>query len=80
MKITLTPTLPLRLVSNQYLPNGFGRPASTYYYIVDANGLIFHINDKKWRKKSLIEMNKYIYHTESGAQTSLNYLTERFQS
>lgn len=74
--ITTTPQLPLRIESNQYLPNGFGRPASTYYYITDANGLIFH-QDKKWRSHPLIEMTKYIYRTESSAQISMDYLTER---
>jgi len=73
-----TPTFPLRIENNQYLPNGFGKPAASYYYIVDANGLIFHIHDKKWRSKSLIEMNKFVYRTESSAKISMDYLTERF--
>ncbi len=60
-------------MSNQY---GF-MPAKTYYYIVDADGFIFH-QDKKWRKKCLVEMNKYAYRTESSAQISADHLTERF--
>lgn len=27
-----------RMLGNQYLPNGFGRPASTYYYFVNSEG------------------------------------------
>ncbi len=27
----------LQIKDNQYLPNGFGKPASTYYYIVDVD-------------------------------------------
>lgn len=72
--ITTQPTLPLSIKSNQY---GYS-PAKTYFYIVDANNLIFH-RDKKWRKKSLIEMNKYAYCTESSAQISMGCLTERFK-
>lgn len=71
--ISETPTLPLSVKSNQY--GAF--PAKTYYYIVDANGLIFH-QDKKWRSKCLIEITKYAYRTESSALISLEYLKERF--
>lgn len=70
--ITAQPTLPLSIKSNQY--GAF--PCKTYYYITDANGLIFH-QDKKWRSKCLIEMNKYAYRTESSAKISMDYLTER---
>lgn len=68
-----TPVMPLRVESNQY-----GWPCRTYYYIVDANGFIFHQKDKVWRKKPLIEMTTYIYRTESSAETTLQYLTTRF--
>lgn len=27
---------------NQYLPDGFGRPAATYYYVVDEKGKTIH--------------------------------------
>lgn len=70
MKPELKPTLPLSILSNQY---GYS-PCKTYYYIVDANGLIFHHKDKKWRKKSLIEMTTYMYREETSAWTALEHL------
>lgn len=73
--ITDNPTLPLRVMNNQYMPGGY---VSTYYYIVDANGYIFHITDKKWRKKELRDMKHWKYNTQSSAETTVGYLTNRF--
>lgn len=59
---------------NQYLPNGFGRPASTYYYIVDNEGKTYHHRDGKWRKKELIEMTTYAYYSHESAQNDVDKL------
>lgn len=73
MKTNLsTPGLPLRVTNTQYLPNGFGRPASTIYFLVDANGYTFHISDHKWRKKCLIEMNTHAFRSEDLANKYLD--------
>lgn len=65
------PTLPLKVTNTQYLPNGFGRPAATMYFLVDANGYTFHISDHKWRKKSLIEITTHRFATEEIANVYL---------
>jgi len=69
MKVKTMPTLPLAISSNQV------SPSFTYYYIVDADGFIFH-QDKKWRVKPLSELKKFAYRTESSATISMDYLTE----
>jgi len=47
--------------SNQYLPNGFGRPAATYYYITNEAGEVYHHRDDKFRKKPLKDVSTYWY-------------------
>lgn len=47
--------------SNQYLPNGYGKPAATYYYIVNEAGEIYHHKDNKFRKKELKDITTYWY-------------------
>jgi len=49
------------------LSNQYGRPAKTYYYIVDNDAKIFHHKDKKWRKKELSQMWTYAFGTEKSA-------------
>ncbi len=56
------------IVSNQYLPDGFGRAASTYYYIVDSEGRIFHHKDKKWRIKKLKDITTFYFKSEDEAR------------
>lgn len=67
---TNTPTLPLTVKSNQY-----SYPCKTYYYIVDASGLIYHYSDGKWRAKSLMELWTHAYSTEFAAIYALSVLT-----
>ena len=44
---------------NQYLPNGLGNPAATYYYVVDDKGKTIHKNTHKpYRGK---QMNNYAF-------------------
>lgn len=62
------PTLPVSIKSNQY-----GFPCKTYYYIIDANGLIFHEGDCKWRKKCLIQLWTYAYRDKDKANKQVNY-------
>jgi hypothetical protein len=65
------------ILNNQYLPNGFGRPAASYYYIVDAEGRIFHHHDSKWRKKALINVDKYWFHSEQDARDYVKVLEDK---
>jgi hypothetical protein len=67
-----SPKLP-KIKSNQYWPNGFGSPCSTYYYIVDEIGRIFH-HDKKWRIKPLNDLTKYYFKSLSSAEDKLKEL------
>lgn len=60
----------MQVKSNQY-----GFPCSTYWYIVDNAGNIYH-KDGKWRKKSLIELWSYGFKTEQEAVDILNTLTK----
>lgn len=71
-QIITTPTLPLKITNTQYLPNGFGRPATTMYFLVDANGYTYHKSDNKWRKKTLIEINTHSFFSENAAQFYFN--------
>lgn len=74
--ITAEPQLPLRVTNTQYLPNGFGRPAATVYFLVDANGYTFHISDHKWRKKCLIEMNTHVFRSQEMADKYLQIYSD----
>ncbi len=72
---TNTPQLPLTVKSNQY---GYS-PCKTYYYITDANGLIYHHSDGKWRKRSLMELTTHYYLVEANAQYASNVLTMQLE-
>lgn len=65
----------MKIENNQYLPNGFGSPASTYYYIVNDAGQIYH-HDGKWRNKRLKDMNKSWFKSLQDAEQRLIHLTE----
>lgn len=51
----------LFIKNNQYLPNGFGKPAATYYYITNEAGEVYHHRDNKFRKKPLKDVSTYWY-------------------
>lgn len=71
-QIVQHPTLPLKVTNTQYLPNGFGRPSATMYFLVDANGYTYHKSDNKWRKKTLIEITTHCFFSENAAQFYLD--------
>lgn len=64
----------MKIKNNQYLPNGFGKPASTYWYIVNDDGLYYH-HDGKWRRKHLKDISKYIFRSLENAEKKLSELT-----
>jgi len=43
------------------LPNGYGKPAGTYYYITNEKGEVYHHKDNKFRKKTLKDVSTYWY-------------------
>jgi hypothetical protein len=71
------PVLPLKITNTQYLPNGYGRPSATLYFLTDANGYTFHKSDNKWRKKSLIEITTHSFFSENAAQFYANQFDEK---
>lgn len=62
------PKLPVTVKDNQY---GY-MPAKTYYYIVDADGLIYHSGDDRWRSKCLIQLWSYAYRDKTIADQHAN--------
>jgi hypothetical protein len=47
------------LKENQYLPNGLGKPAATYYYIVNDKGQT--IDKKTFKPYRGKQMNRYAF-------------------
>jgi len=52
--------------SNQYLPNGFGRPAATYYYVANEKGQ--SIDFKTRKPYSGKQMDRYMFYTQERAE------------
>ena len=50
-------------------------PCFTYYYIVNEKGETYHHKDKKWRKKSLMEITTYYFLNLIDANKTLEILT-----
>lgn len=63
------------VLNNQYLPHGFGRPADTYYYIVDEEGKVYH-KDGKFRQNTLIQLWSYAYKTKEEADRTSEKLNQ----
>ncbi len=57
----------MRIKSNQYLPDGFGKPAKTYWYIQNRKGLTL-LHNGQWVRKSPKEMNKYVFRSLEEAE------------
>lgn len=60
----------LQVFNNQYMPNG---KVSTYYYIVNKDGEIWH-RDGKFRKKILNDMKHYKFETVGQAEAKAKEL------
>ena len=58
------------LKENQYLPNGFGRPAGTYYYFVNEDGKTIDKETlKPYRGK---QMERFAIKNREQAEAHLN--------
>jgi len=60
------------LRDNQYLPNGLGKPAETYYYIVNDKGQI--INKKTLKPYRGKQMDNYAFKNIAVAQAFLKII------
>lgn len=60
------------LKSNQYLPHGFGRPASTYYYFENEKGQTVDIKTLKPYKGK--QMDRYAMYSRTSAEAYLEVL------
>jgi len=60
----------MRILDNQYLPDGFGKTAKTYWYIQRKRDKYneYYCHDGKWRKKAPIDMAKYVFRTFEDAE------------
>jgi hypothetical protein len=62
------------LRDNQYLPNGMGRPAETYYYFVDDKGNTVDLKTlKPYRGK---QMNRYAMKNKTEAENFLKIINK----
>ena len=60
------------LKENQYLPNGLGKPAETYYYLVNENGQT--INKKTLKPYRGIQMLMYAFKSKICATAFMKML------
>ena len=66
------------LKENQYSPNGLGKPAATYYYIVDDKGNTIDLKTlKPYRGK---QMNRYAMKNKTEAESFLKKINKYFGS